>query len=132
MPAPVASGWSGRRVGLAPTGKAPPCHGARGFRAFPICPAYDDGTGKSHLAIAIARSCIRGGARGRFYTTLRRRRGPGPNGPANLKDSPLEHPSAPPESAWPSGSSANAITRLGSPDSALEGAGFEASVPLVR
>jgi hypothetical protein len=30
MPAPVASGWSDRRVGLAPTGKAPPCHGARG------------------------------------------------------------------------------------------------------
>ena len=30
MPAPVASGWSGCRVGLAPTGKAPPCHGARG------------------------------------------------------------------------------------------------------
>ena len=28
MTAPVASGWSGRRVGLAPTGKAPPCHGA--------------------------------------------------------------------------------------------------------
>src|SRR5476651_1139933 len=28
MPAPVASGWSGCRVGLAPTGKAPPCHGA--------------------------------------------------------------------------------------------------------
>src|SRR5262245_15026621 len=28
MPAPVASGWSGRRVGLAPTGKAPPSHGA--------------------------------------------------------------------------------------------------------
>jgi hypothetical protein len=27
--APVASGWSGCRVGLAPTGKAPPCHGAR-------------------------------------------------------------------------------------------------------
>src|SRR4051794_38439206 len=26
------------------------------------------GTGKSHLAIAIARSCIRGGARGRLYT----------------------------------------------------------------
>src|ERR1700730_1246313 len=34
MPAPVASGWSVRRVGLAPTGKAPPCHGARGFRSF--------------------------------------------------------------------------------------------------
>src|SRR6266478_4052542 len=30
MPAPVASGWSGRRAGLAPAGKAPPCHGARG------------------------------------------------------------------------------------------------------
>jgi len=27
--APVASGWSGCRVGLAPTGKAPPFHGAR-------------------------------------------------------------------------------------------------------
>ena len=26
--APAASGWSGRRVGLAPTGKAPPFHGA--------------------------------------------------------------------------------------------------------
>ena len=34
MSAPVASGWSGRRVGLAPTGKAPPCHGARGNRSF--------------------------------------------------------------------------------------------------
>lgn len=28
------------------------------------------GTGKSHLAMAIARSCIRGGARGRFYIVL--------------------------------------------------------------
>src|SRR5271155_1106167 len=27
--APVASGWSGCRVGFAPTGKAPPFHGAR-------------------------------------------------------------------------------------------------------
>src|SRR5215470_12432039 len=34
MPAPVASGGSGRRVGLAPTGKAPPCHGARGKPSF--------------------------------------------------------------------------------------------------
>src|SRR6516162_6572953 len=34
MPAPGASGWSGRRVGLAPTGKAPPCHGARGLQTF--------------------------------------------------------------------------------------------------
>src|ERR1700709_1318790 len=28
------------------------------------------GTGKSHLAIAIARNCIRAGARGRFFTTV--------------------------------------------------------------
>jgi DNA replication protein DnaC len=28
------------------------------------------GTGKSHLAIAIARACIRNGARGRFYTVV--------------------------------------------------------------
>ena len=28
------------------------------------------GTGKTHLAIAIARSCIRAGSRGRFYTTV--------------------------------------------------------------
>jgi hypothetical protein len=34
MPAPVASGWSGRRAGLAPAGKAPPCHGARGMQAL--------------------------------------------------------------------------------------------------
>ncbi len=34
MPAPVASGWSGRRVGLAPTGKAPPCHGAHPNRTY--------------------------------------------------------------------------------------------------
>jgi hypothetical protein len=38
MPAPVASGWSGRRVGLAPTGKAPPCHGARGNRTLHFWP----------------------------------------------------------------------------------------------
>ena len=28
------------------------------------------GTGKTHLAVAIARSCIRGGARGRFYNVV--------------------------------------------------------------
>jgi DNA replication protein DnaC len=28
------------------------------------------GTGKGHLAVAIARSCIRGGARGRFHTAV--------------------------------------------------------------
>ena len=32
--------------------------------------AGSTGTGKSHLAIAIARACIRGGARGRFYTVV--------------------------------------------------------------
>jgi hypothetical protein len=32
--APVASGWSGCRVGLAPTGKAPPLHGARQKRTL--------------------------------------------------------------------------------------------------
>ena len=30
----------------------------------------ETGTGKSHLAIAIARTCIRGGARGRFYIVV--------------------------------------------------------------
>src|ERR1700732_1213694 len=34
MTAPIASGWSGCRVGLAPTEKAPPCHGARHIRTF--------------------------------------------------------------------------------------------------
>jgi DNA replication protein DnaC len=28
------------------------------------------GTGKSHLAMAIARACIRSGARGRFYIVV--------------------------------------------------------------
>jgi hypothetical protein len=39
MPAPVASGWSGHRVGLAPTGKAPPCHGAHPKRTSVASPA---------------------------------------------------------------------------------------------
>src|SRR5215469_982166 len=30
-----------RRVGFAPTGRAPPCHGARGNATFPICQAGD-------------------------------------------------------------------------------------------
>jgi hypothetical protein len=34
--APVASGWSCRRVGLSPTGKAPPFHGARQERSFTL------------------------------------------------------------------------------------------------
>jgi hypothetical protein len=32
MTAPIASGWSDCRVGLAPTGKAPPFHGAHPLR----------------------------------------------------------------------------------------------------
>ena len=34
MTAPVASGWSGCRAGLAPAGKAPPLHGARHKASF--------------------------------------------------------------------------------------------------
>jgi hypothetical protein len=34
MTAPVASGWSDGRVGLAPTGKAPPYHGAHPKRSL--------------------------------------------------------------------------------------------------
>ena len=41
MTAPVASGWSGCRVGLAPTGKAPPLHGAQEERTWPA-PAQND------------------------------------------------------------------------------------------
>ena len=37
MPAPVASGWSGRRVGLAPTGKRRLLTAHVASRAFPIC-----------------------------------------------------------------------------------------------
>jgi hypothetical protein len=36
MTAPVASGWSGWSGGLAPTWKAPPCHGAHVKRSFLI------------------------------------------------------------------------------------------------
>ncbi len=36
MTAPVASGWSDGRVGLAPTGKAPPYHGAHPKRTFRV------------------------------------------------------------------------------------------------
>jgi hypothetical protein len=32
--------------------------------------AVSTGTGKTHLAIAIARSCIRAGSRGRFFNTV--------------------------------------------------------------
>ncbi|MGA8147857.1 MAG: hypothetical protein WB870_09825 [Gallionellaceae bacterium] len=34
--APVASGWSGCRVGFAPTGKAPPYHGAHPFETVTV------------------------------------------------------------------------------------------------
>jgi len=49
MPAPVASGWSGRRVGLAPTGKkAPPCHGARGNRTLASCRSQPCSSNRIH------------------------------------------------------------------------------------
>lgn len=35
-----------------------------------VVPAGGTGTGKTHIAIAIARSCIRSGARGRFYNVV--------------------------------------------------------------
>src|SRR5271169_2469684 len=53
MPAPVASGWSDCRVGLAPAGKAPLCHGARGHATFSICP-----DGDAHGVIADPRAFV--------------------------------------------------------------------------
>ncbi len=41
MTAPVASGWSGCRMGLAPTGKAPPYHGAHPFPPVAIFSSID-------------------------------------------------------------------------------------------
>ncbi len=35
-----------------------------------VVPAGGTGSGKTHLAIAIARCCIRGGARGRFFNVV--------------------------------------------------------------
>lgn len=35
-----------------------------------LVPVGGTGTGKTHLAVAIARSCIRGGARGRFFNAV--------------------------------------------------------------
>jgi hypothetical protein len=45
MTAPIASGWSGCRVGLAPTGKAPPFHGARQEPTFADSNPADDDAG---------------------------------------------------------------------------------------
>src|SRR5436305_797136 len=65
------------------------------------------GTGKTHLAIAIARNCIRAGARGRFFTTidlvsrLKPRRAPDARAA-----SPILSP------AWTSSSSANSAISL--------------------
>ena len=47
MTAPVASGWSDGRVGLAPTGKAPPYHGAHPERTLMTC----SGMGSRHLPV---------------------------------------------------------------------------------
>ncbi len=40
MIAPVASGWSDGRVGLAPTGKAPPYHGAHPLQTLRALDSY--------------------------------------------------------------------------------------------
>ena len=63
------------------------------------------GTGKTHLAMAIARSCIRAGKRGRFFDAIRTRhkagnRGPGgPSGTLSRNISP----------EWTSSSSMNSV-----------------------
>ena len=52
------------------------------------------GTGKTHLAIAIARSCIRAGSRGRFFNTVdlvNRLEGDGRSGPSRAARR-LSHP----------------------------------------
>jgi DNA replication protein DnaC len=52
------------------------CADETGSRSEPQTPdtrqydAASPGTGKSHLAIALARACIRGGARGRFFNVV--------------------------------------------------------------
>ena len=53
--APVASGWSGCRVGLSPTGKAPPLHGApykRSFKSFRETPTELPQTVRSRRSIS--------------------------------------------------------------------------------
>ena len=68
MTAPVAFGWSDRRVGLAPTGKAPPYHGAHPERTLVDVAArpanYADllrqtGCGKEATTIAARTETIR-------------------------------------------------------------------------
>jgi hypothetical protein len=50
MTAPVASGWSGGRVGLAPTGKTPPYHGAHPERTFALAQQVGSNAGQTrHL-----------------------------------------------------------------------------------
>ena len=52
MPAPVASGWSGCRAGLAPAGEAPPFHGARGKRTFAALRGRIKGRRRVRIAVA--------------------------------------------------------------------------------
>jgi hypothetical protein len=54
MTAPVASGWSGCRVGLAPTGKAPPFHGAHPKRTWRQSPRSKSGWRLSRLSCQFA------------------------------------------------------------------------------
>jgi len=51
MTAPVASGWSGCRVGLAPTGKAPPFHGAHPLLTVEAASSSRE-SGRTALSIA--------------------------------------------------------------------------------
>ena len=52
MAAPVASGWNGSRVGLAPTGKAPHLHGARQKLSFETT-AGPKGNQATHIQEAV-------------------------------------------------------------------------------
>jgi hypothetical protein len=59
MTAPVASGWSDGRVGLAPTGKAPPYHGAHPKQPFKFSdPNVCYWIAKQSLAHAEGYSCL--------------------------------------------------------------------------
>ena len=63
-----------RALGAAPRSTPPWCRrtAGGGFLAHErnVVLVGGTGTGKSHLAIAIARACIRGGARGRFFNVV--------------------------------------------------------------
>ena len=57
MTAPIASGWSGCRVGFAPTGKAPPFHGAHPKRTS-ACFSSSDDFDDAHHALVFMIDCM--------------------------------------------------------------------------